>query len=675
MIDVRTVGGCPPRRSARPDPVDGRDVRSRTDGYGDAVAETDHVPPAPTWQELVAIGRLAGDLSEEGIVRYAAVTPAVAAAAIEAATAAGVVTDHGPDEASLVRLVADLPLERAAFVHAAVARHLLAQGPERLLDAVGHARSAGLPLDEIVSMADRGGRMSLALGDYRSAKQLIELAVELDASDDFVRRGWRLCELADASRGVGPEAEARRLLVQAAQLGELANEPSLVAAAAVAYSTPCDWNDGDPQAVGLLHRAESLDLGADDRIAVRAARAAVEMRIPLLDEQTHQIAWVTRPAVAQPLADAALAEAASCSDDVRLLALLAWRSTHRGPSFLVRRREVSAEALDLAQRLRHPRRLVDAAGWMAVDALESGDRARFDECLAVASWVAARDGSPAVEWRALTIACGAAHLDGDLERAVDLAGRARAVGEANEVPGWFGFDLVMATQVVDDRDLLDDMTPYLIDDEAFPIMANPFARALTARFFLRHGRADAAERSIRRAHRQLEDESAYLLLCSRLAMVAGPLGLHDLCHDLVARLTPWSEHVAVDSHGWFLGGPVSLPLAVLHHALGDDDEARRHLEHAEPLAGALHDVRTMGRIAALRAELADVPTPAGLAPLTSRERDVLRLIVAGETNPAIAERLSYSLSTIRMDTVAIYRKLGVRGRADAAVRAVELGLH
>lgn len=648
--------------------------RTSANGYGVDVSKTDDLHDGPTWQELVAIGSLAGDLSPEGIARYAEVDLALAAGAIETAKASGLIGDNAPEAGQLLAFVEELPKDRTDSVHAAVARHLLAQGPDRLVDAVAHARLAGMPLDELLRLADRGGRMSLALGDYHSAKALISLAADLDTSDDFVRRGRRLCDLAEACRGVGPDPEARRLLVQAAQLGELAEDPALVAAAAVAYSTPCDWNDGDPTAVGLLQQAEAMNLDRDARVAVTATRAAVEMRIPLLDETTHQIAWVTRPAVGQPLAESALLDSASCSDDARLLALLAWRSTHRGPSFLDRRREISAGALELAQRLRRPHRMVDAAGWMAVDAIESGDRASFDESLAVASWVAARDRSPALSWRALTLACGAAHLDGDLERARDLAAKAREVGERNEVPGWFGFELVMATQAVDDGDLAEEMTPYLIDDDSFPIMANPFARALLARFFLRHDRADVAERLARRAHRQLEHESAYLLLCSRLAMVASPLGLKDLCRDLVDRLTPFAEHVAIDSHGWFCGGPVSLPLAMLHHSLGDSSSARRCIERAEPLARGLNDVRTLARIAALEAAIAETNAATGTETLTSREREVLRLIVAGETNPAIAERLAFSLSTIRLDTVSIYRKLGVSGRPEAAARAVELGL-
>ena len=53
---------------------------------------------------------------------------------------------------------------------------------------------------------------------------------------------------------------------------------------------------------------------------------------------------------------------------------------------------------------------------------------------------------------------------------------------------------------------------------------------------------------------------------------------------------------------------------------------------------------------------------------------MLRLIAAGRTNAQIATELAYSLSTIRAETMTIYRKLGVRGRAGAAARAVAAGL-
>ena len=60
--------------------------------------------------------------------------------------------------------------------------------------------------------------------------------------------------------------------------------------------------------------------------------------------------------------------------------------------------------------------------------------------------------------------------------------------------------------------------------------------------------------------------------------------------------------------------------------------------------------------------------------LTTREREVLELLADGATNREIAGRLVLSPHTVKEHTSALYRKLGVRNRAEAARRAHELGL-
>lgn len=62
------------------------------------------------------------------------------------------------------------------------------------------------------------------------------------------------------------------------------------------------------------------------------------------------------------------------------------------------------------------------------------------------------------------------------------------------------------------------------------------------------------------------------------------------------------------------------------------------------------------------------------ARLTARERDVLGLISQGLSNIQIAERLHLSRHTVKQHTCALYRKLEVSGRAEAAARAQQLGL-
>jgi DNA-binding NarL/FixJ family response regulator len=60
--------------------------------------------------------------------------------------------------------------------------------------------------------------------------------------------------------------------------------------------------------------------------------------------------------------------------------------------------------------------------------------------------------------------------------------------------------------------------------------------------------------------------------------------------------------------------------------------------------------------------------------LTPREQAVLRLIVQGKTNQAIAQGLAISEKTVEKHVGEIFAKLGVASRVEAAVYAVRTGL-
>ena len=66
--------------------------------------------------------------------------------------------------------------------------------------------------------------------------------------------------------------------------------------------------------------------------------------------------------------------------------------------------------------------------------------------------------------------------------------------------------------------------------------------------------------------------------------------------------------------------------------------------------------------------------PAPTQALSRREREVLGLVAAGEPNKAIARQLDIAVATVERHVASIYRKLGARGRADAAFAAVALGI-
>lgn len=51
--------------------------------------------------------------------------------------------------------------------------------------------------------------------------------------------------------------------------------------------------------------------------------------------------------------------------------------------------------------------------------------------------------------------------------------------------------------------------------------------------------------------------------------------------------------------------------------------------------------------------------------LTPRQKKIFEMLIAKKTNKEIADQLIYSVSTIKQETIAIYEKLGLRGREDS----------
>jgi putative nucleotidyltransferase with HDIG domain len=116
---------------------------------------------------------------------------------------------------------------------------------------------------------------------------------------------------------------------------------------------------------------------------------------------------------------------------------------------------------------------------------------------------------------------------------------------------------------------------------------------------------------------------------------------------------------------------VRLADMVVHHAQGEAVERRRMLALAGVCglsANALRDV------------LFDLPHSGGSqrrraepSPLSNRETTVLRILAQGKVYKAIAQELGVSSSTVRTHLHNAYEKLGVADRAQAVLRATEMG--
>ena len=67
-------------------------------------------------------------------------------------------------------------------------------------------------------------------------------------------------------------------------------------------------------------------------------------------------------------------------------------------------------------------------------------------------------------------------------------------------------------------------------------------------------------------------------------------------------------------------------------------------------------------------------TPAMVIDLTARQFRILQMMADGMTNQAISQRIGFSESTVRQETMAVYRHFGVHDRREAVQRAASRGL-
>jgi PAS domain S-box-containing protein len=117
---------------------------------------------------------------------------------------------------------------------------------------------------------------------------------------------------------------------------------------------------------------------------------------------------------------------------------------------------------------------------------------------------------------------------------------------------------------------------------------------------------------------------------------------------------------------------VTVSREVTERALREEEQARLYrelMERDDRLHGMVEQILLDQTVRRQRVRGAEA-----MQHLTEREREILRLLAAGNTNQQIGLALSLSSGTVRNHITRLLRKLGAADRTQAAVRAVEWGL-
>jgi predicted ATPase/DNA-binding CsgD family transcriptional regulator len=138
--------------------------------------------------------------------------------------------------------------------------------------------------------------------------------------------------------------------------------------------------------------------------------------------------------------------------------------------------------------------------------------------------------------------------------------------------------------------------------------------------------------------------------------------------DVISKETP---HIQISAYYRLV--------QLLRDGLGDEFEVECRAGEARAWTETIAEARRIAAEVSGDARLATPRQPRRRGPranpeLTGRELDVLGALVAGRTNQQIAVDLGLSPKTVMHHTVSVYRKLAVRGRAEAVAHALRTGL-
>ena len=509
------------------------------------------------------------------------------------------------DEGIEARVVSDVPgtIGRMRFAHALVrdaAYHGLARSRRVQLHwQVGEALEALYSSDldphlaelahhffesaaggngqKAVDYARRAGARAVTLLAYEEAVRLYEMALAALGPDGAATARLRcelLLALADAQGRAGDAPSAKSTFLRAAELSRSADQPELLARAAVGYGGRFVWDRAvsDERLVPLLEEALAALGEADSPLRVQLlSRLAAALRGEPSRERRERICEEVVHAARRIGDPATLA-----------YALAAAEAALHGPDTAQRRLTEGSEIISLAARTGDRERLFDGHEHSFWAAWELGDPDRRAAELVSMTRVAEELRQPAQFWMLAAAQATLALSLGRFAEAPELIERAAAVGE--RVLGWSATatrKLQLFLLRREQRRL--DGFEREVRDYAHEFPSPLVYRAVLAHVYARLERTEEAEALLHElTRRDLSDwhvDEEWLVSICLLAETCAILGDTDCAAPLYELLLPYASLNAVGVPELVLDS-TSRPLGILATLQGRFEDAARHFEEA-----------------------------------------------------------------------------------------------
>ena len=425
--------------------------------------------------------------------------------------------------------------------------------------------------------------------------------------------------------------------------------------------------------------------------------------------------WQSDSNLARRLASQALYEAEKdrnlpISNDAHVRALLAWRQSHRAPEFLDQRIDITNRAQSIVN---NESLHVDSVRYChIIDLIESGNFNQADLELSTFLNSYQFGGSFVAQWRGEFVRAGRLISKGQLDEAKKIAQRAFERGQIADEPGRLVVLLEQQATILTESIIPPEISKLFTNRSS--ILANHYSLITAALANASIGNVAIAEEYVRDCQDIIFDtnrEASWLPAVTLFVETAHLLGHYDIASNAIHILEPFNRH-----HATYIGsvsrGSVRRYLGLAKHAAGDtpsaiDDllmarnESRRLGEFLWSLACSVDILEILATTDPQRAlqlvpeeiiieaEASEMKWRAsrGRAALSrARQEIALRLglserqvlvlhgLSTNLTINEIAESLGFSHSTVRQDSMVVYRVLGISGRNKIVDRARELQL-